>query len=605
MKHSLRTEWFYRAQWGLFMHFLSEAPGGNGSNWGEVSVASWNRQVEAFDVEKLARQLHEFKVGYFFLTLGQNSGYYCSPNATYDRLCGRTPETSRCSRRDLPADLCAALKKYGIPLMVYLPSHAPMHDPAATMALKCVPPWDFGSWSPEDQAVMAPARDDDSRIGTFQRNWEAIIREWSLRWGAEVRGWWFDGCYFADRLYRFADEPNFSSFAAAVRAGNSNSLIAWNPGVVYPPETISAEEDYTGGEINEPDRTQCLGRWVEQAQFHMLSYLGQTWGDPRIRFTADELAGLTRRITDNDGVVTWDVPYDHADGSLTPEALAVLADFSRQMQTPRRSVAAPVPLVKGKIGGGADREAVLEFFNPHDFPIAGQMTFRLDPVDTFQPLPPLDFSLAPGGKMSCVLPVRPIASSPLILYASLTVSCCGIEQRFRFPCRSEIRAPRPERRYPVYGPHRELLAEVGFGLDAEANLRVSGTVYDAAPQLQPVPWQGSGLEVFMMPKGNLDALLQVFTTPAAAALPAAVRRKTKTAYPAISEAVIRTAARDDGYDIELILPLSLIAVDGKIPSSIELEMQVTVSIPRGYCRGTLFGSPRVFASTEYYAVVSP
>eukprot|EP01046_Picozoa_sp_COSAG06_P043602 COSAG06_NODE_5739_length_3299_cov_19.417813_1_plen_24_part_10 len=24
----------------------------------------------------------------------------------------------------------------------------------------------------------------------MQRNWEAIIREWSLRWGDLVDGWW-------------------------------------------------------------------------------------------------------------------------------------------------------------------------------------------------------------------------------------------------------------------------------------------------------------------------------------------------------------------------------------------------------------------------------
>ena len=48
------------------------------------------------------------------------SGYYLTPNAAYDRLVGTTP--SKCSRRDLVADLYEPLHRRGIKLMVYLPS---------------------------------------------------------------------------------------------------------------------------------------------------------------------------------------------------------------------------------------------------------------------------------------------------------------------------------------------------------------------------------------------------------------------------------------------------------------------------------------------------
>ena len=67
------------------------------------------------------------------LTLGQNSGHYCSPNATYDRIVGIAP--SKCSRRDLIADLAKALSARNIRLMVYLPSGAPAADPVARKAL--------------------------------------------------------------------------------------------------------------------------------------------------------------------------------------------------------------------------------------------------------------------------------------------------------------------------------------------------------------------------------------------------------------------------------------------------------------------------------------
>jgi hypothetical protein len=66
-------------------------------------------------------------------TIGQNSGHYCSPNATYDRIVGITP--SKCSRRDLIADLAKTLSARNIRLMVYLPSGAPGADPVARQKL--------------------------------------------------------------------------------------------------------------------------------------------------------------------------------------------------------------------------------------------------------------------------------------------------------------------------------------------------------------------------------------------------------------------------------------------------------------------------------------
>ncbi len=100
------TDWLRDRKWGLFMHFLAAPASGGPADFG---VDEWNRQVDAFDVERLATQAAEVGAGYFFLTIGQNTGYYCSPSATYDALVGRQP--SRLSRRDLVADLSAALAR--------------------------------------------------------------------------------------------------------------------------------------------------------------------------------------------------------------------------------------------------------------------------------------------------------------------------------------------------------------------------------------------------------------------------------------------------------------------------------------------------------------
>ncbi len=308
------TTWFKDAKTGVFCHYLT----------GEAtSVEDWNRQVDAFDVEGLAKQLAEIGTPYFFLTIGQNSGHYCAPNETYDRIVGIRP--SKCSKRDLIADLAAALAPHKIRMMVYLPSGAPDRDPTAMQQLK----WrNGGDWG-------TPA---ERRLVEFQRNWEAVIREWSMRWGKHVHGWWIDGCYFADDMYRAAEAPNFGSFAGALKAGNPESLVGFNPGVKVPVVCHSEFEDFTAGEISTQfpvhDHTAPLGRWVERnghkAQLHILSFLGEWWAGPPKRF-ADELPiAYTRYINSRGGVVTWDAPIGFNG--------LIQADFAAQLKAIRQAV---------------------------------------------------------------------------------------------------------------------------------------------------------------------------------------------------------------------------------------------------------------------------
>ena len=59
----------------------------------------------------------EAGAGFVMFTLGQNSGYYCSPNAVFDSIVGTSPG-DLCSKRDLPMDLIKSLKKYNIPVIL-------------------------------------------------------------------------------------------------------------------------------------------------------------------------------------------------------------------------------------------------------------------------------------------------------------------------------------------------------------------------------------------------------------------------------------------------------------------------------------------------------
>jgi len=290
------TDWFQHAGWGVFTHYLAPA---------DMPAEVWQAQVDAFDVHALAEQLTSVGASYFFITIGQNSGHYCAPNAAYDEIVGRVP--SRLSRRDLVADLADALAARGIRLLVYLPSGAPSMDDVAMEKLD----WRWGFANPWPSWGGA---ETGERLAAFQGRWEAVIREWSLRWGRKVWGWWFDGCYFADAMYRHPDAPNFASFAAAVKSGNPDALVAFNPGVKVPVICHSEHEDYTAGEISDafPVCSPCPGRWLDGAQVHVLSYLGENWCRGLPRFPDAFVVGYTRHVRERGGVITWDVP-------ITPE----------------------------------------------------------------------------------------------------------------------------------------------------------------------------------------------------------------------------------------------------------------------------------------------
>jgi hypothetical protein len=286
-----RAAWLAEARLGVMTHYLADWQ--SRATRQPLNVEGWNAMVDAFDAAGLADQLQTIGAGYLVFTIGQNSGYYAAPNVTYDKLVGREP--SRCSRRDLIADLAGELKQRGVRLIVYLPAGAPAGDRDARTALQ----WHEGA----------------HRNREFQLHWESVIREWSLRWGDAVAGWWFDGCYWPNAMYRDAAPPNFSSFAAAARAGNLQRVVAFNPGVVDRVLSITPHEDYLAGEINDIETTQLRrvedGR-VDGARVHKLSYLGRTWGTGARRYDHLDMVVIpwTRKIVAAKGAVTWDVPVE-------------------------------------------------------------------------------------------------------------------------------------------------------------------------------------------------------------------------------------------------------------------------------------------------------
>lgn len=309
-----RADWMQdsRYSWGVMTHYLADWQARDHGL--TMTPAFWNKLIDGFDVEGMAKRLESVGAGYYQISIGQNSGYYLAPNAAYDEITKAQP--SKCSRRDLVSDFYDALHRRDIKLMVYLPSGAPDKDEQAMKALE----WQKGPYPNKE----------------FQRKWERVIAEWSQRWGRKVAGWWFDGCYYPNTMYRSADVPNFTSFARAARTGNPDACLAFNPGVIYRLTGMSPEDDYTAGEIDKLEMAQLRrdqGGRVDGVQIQMLSHLGEQWGSGKPRFTTEQVIAYTKKIRDAGGAVTWDVPVE-TDGTITQPFLDQLAALGKAF--PRR-----------------------------------------------------------------------------------------------------------------------------------------------------------------------------------------------------------------------------------------------------------------------------
>jgi hypothetical protein len=211
--------------------------------------------------------------------------------------------------------LSKALALKGIPLIVYLPSGAPENDSVAVANLK---------W------VAGPHPNKE-----FQTRWEDIISEWSTRWGASVSGWWFDGCYWPNQMYRSCEKPNFSSFASSVRAGNPNSIVAFNTGVIPRLISVTPDEDFTAGEVNDPSKLEIKNTKngkIDGTQIQVLTYLGETWAKGAPRFTADEVINFSANVIGNGGGTTWDVPIQ-IDGSIPDPFIKILEKLGGKLGT--------------------------------------------------------------------------------------------------------------------------------------------------------------------------------------------------------------------------------------------------------------------------------
>lgn len=309
-----RAEWM-AGRWGVMVHWIAPGPAPEKGEW----IHDLNRAVDRFNLPRFLDQLHETGAGWLIFTIGQNTTYYASPNATLDRLAG----PGHCSRRDLVLEIAEGVGKQGKHFVGYLPSEV-----AAPKALHSAFGW----------------RENDPTQAEFQKRYTGFIREYAERLGKRLSGWWFDGCYtwpvFPNRNY------DWPLWTAAARAGNPDAALAFNDGsfCVGITQPVTPHQDYLSGEVEvlkegkirlgrEEDASLLLpkSRFVEgtECQWHALVPIDCFWGHAKPgpmeppRYSDADLFSFVRSCCSVGGAVTLNVGI-YQEGHLGEATVAQL-----------------------------------------------------------------------------------------------------------------------------------------------------------------------------------------------------------------------------------------------------------------------------------------
>jgi len=157
-----------------------------------------------------------------------------------------------------------------------------------------------------------------------------MYKEYSLRYGDKISGWWIDGCYdncdFNERIAKL--------YVDAMKAGNPNTVVALNGGT-RTQDCRFEVEDYHCGERWSPTvvgqntfyNDNPTSRWTEKGfQQQYWSYLGSNWGQGGTSHKTDELVKHAYEVLVSGAALTFDICTTSVDdkGTIDPDQLAQL-----------------------------------------------------------------------------------------------------------------------------------------------------------------------------------------------------------------------------------------------------------------------------------------
>jgi hypothetical protein len=351
--------WLGSAKYGLNASIFPAVPN-------IAANGAWDQAVTKFDVQAFAKDVRATGAKYVIFSVGQTSGFYSSPSQFFINRTG-TKLGQYVPRRDLVLDVARALKKYQIPTLVYIAAEGPT---AAPVNIRQTFPATDDRASAENRSAM-----------------NAMIREWSKRWGKEIAGWWIDGCY--PGVTGFSNpvdgEANVGKLLAATKAGNPAAFSTCNASSsLFKP--LSTQEDFLAGEeslFHRYPRRRFVQHRGRNIQWHTMSFLGDRWGGAGTgRYAPDRITSYVKHVSDLGGVVTIDVAIG-ANGRINPGHLEhlrqvkkVVWDGAQLKAYPSLTQYKPVYMVSNRPGG---RELVMNgasYFHYGSYAVDGIRNLR-------------------------------------------------------------------------------------------------------------------------------------------------------------------------------------------------------------------------------------
>lgn len=287
-----RAEWM-EGQWG----FRFNMPG--------------MKQAEAlaeFDVQKMMDQIKVLDTATWVqinITQGANGSFYTSPHAELAKHV--SPEIV--PQRDLFGEMLDALNEQGFKVMVYFATEGPTMGKHPEKALPGV----IDTWKKYARSrKMTP----DQAVA------EIIVKEYSLRYGTKISGWWFDHAQYGD----------IKLLEKAARAGNPEAALTFNVGG-SPKLLTCPESDFTAGHPTPVKRhspswegNEVAIMLIEKNNYingslgHFFPPMQKTWNSGKPVFETQQAVDWTMRIVQSKGAITWAVALEDAKKKKAPLA---------------------------------------------------------------------------------------------------------------------------------------------------------------------------------------------------------------------------------------------------------------------------------------------
>ncbi len=406
----------------------------------------------------------------------------------------------------------------------------------------------------------------------------------------------------------------------------------------YPPYTVDPEEDYTAGEVNEPQKVDAPGRWDKHAQFHILTYLGKTWGQLPIRFTSTEVIEHTLSFTDYGGVVTWDLPLTY-EGLINPEAFAIIRELGKSVDAtravpdkePPKVVRPSISFTKTfSVGESAERDGSMRITlkNPWNEQISGEVKLTVEPASFAQikGAERIVYDLKPGTETASevLFTIEENASADTAAEIILTRNTDGRRLIYRLPKRERVTLHRISGISSLAKladamktvPSRLICTEQGRGVAdvklavADGHLAIFCRISDQILRQTPGVWDGSCMEIFGIARPG-DKINQLFLVPATASLPAkALKLVPSERYPKVNivpapELKFESCTVAGGYTSAALIPLAWWLKRDTMPDYFFFEIIVNAGADiNTFSRVAMFGNTNASSQSEDYAMVS-